>query len=63
MNDEVNAYVEYLLKFGELTRPQMPKIDHSAYSDSEYKNAINDVMRDYENVDDFDITIKYLKGE
>jgi len=51
------------LKFGELTRPQMPKIDHSAYSDSEYKNAINDVMKDYENVDDFDITIKFLKGE
>ena len=63
MNDEVNAYVEYLLKFGELTRPKMPKIDYSAYSDSEYKNAIIGVMKDYENVDDFDVTIDYLKGE
>ena len=63
MNDEISAYVEYLLKFGEITRPQMPKIKRSAYSDSEYKIAIKEVMKDYENVDDFDVTIKHLKGE
>ena len=41
----------------------MPKIKRSAYSDSEYKIAIKEVMKDYENVDDFDVTIKHLKGE
>ena len=63
MNDEVSAYVEYLEKFGEVLRPQMPKFDYSAYSDNEYKNAITQVMKDYENIDDFDITIKHLKGD
>ena len=63
MNDEVNAYVEYLLKFGELNRPQMPKIDYSAYSDSEYKNAIDEIVKDFEQIDDLGVTIKHLKGE
>ena len=63
MNDEVSAYVEYLLKFGEITRPQMPKFDYSAYSDNEYKTAIHQVMKDFENVDDFTVTIEHLKGD
>lgn len=63
MNDEVSAYIEYLLKFGEVTRPQMPKFDCFAYSDNEYKTAIHQVMKDFENVDDFTVTIEHLKGD
>ena len=63
MDDEVSAYIDYVSNLGEVVRPQIPKFRYSAYSDSEYKNAIFEVMKDYENVDDFDITIKHLKGE
>ena len=63
MDDEVFAYIDYVSKFDELKRPQTPKFDYFAYSDSEYKNAIFELMKDYENVDDFDVTIKHLKGE
>ena len=63
MEQEILAYMEYLSTFTELTRPEMPNFNLSAYSDSEYTNAINSVMKDYENVDDIDVTIERLKGK
>ena len=62
MQQEIYGYLEYLNNFKELTRPAMPNFDLSAYSDSEYTNAINAVMNDFENVDDINITIERLKG-
>ena len=41
----------------------MPKIEPEAYTDSEYKIAIRQLENDYAGVDDFDITIKFLKGK
>ena len=62
MNQEILAYIEYLSNFSELTRPTMPNFDLSAYSDSEYISSISSVLKDYENVDDIDVTIERLKG-
>ena len=63
MDDELMGYFEYLSNFSGLTRPKMPKFNLDAYSDSEYIDAVNSVMKDYENVDDFDLTITHLKGK
>ncbi len=63
MDEQVNAYIKYLSNLKEISRPKMPKFDIEAYSDNEYKMAINKVLEDYEGVDDFLITLHYLKGE
>lgn len=63
MDEEIKAYQEYLLSFGEVIRPLMPKFDLLAYTDNEYLIAINSVMEDYLRVDDFQLMIDYLKGE
>ena len=63
MEEQVIAYIEYLSNLKEITRPKMPKFDLSAYSDNEYKLAIQSLIKDYEGVDDFLITLHYLKGE
>ena len=63
MNEEVLAYLEYLLEFKEMEKPPMPKFDLLAYNDNEYKLAIEEVKRGFEEIDDFDITLKYLQGE
>ena len=62
MFDEILEYMQHLMNFGELEKPKMPDFDVSAYTDSEYLSAIENVNRDYENVDDLDATINYLKG-
>ena len=62
MEQEIFAYLEYLSTFTELTRPAMPNFNLFAYSDSEYTNAINVIMQDYQNVDDIDVTLERLKG-
>ena len=63
MDKEVTGYLEYLANFCEISKPQMPKFNLDAYSDSEYLDAINLVMEDYKYVDDFDVTISHLKGK
>lgn len=63
MLEENLAYIEYLERFAEITKPEMPTFNHSAYTDNEYISAINSVMEDYENIFDFDITLKYLKED
>ena len=62
MDNEINAYVEYLLNFNELALPKMPKFNLSAYTEIEYLNAIKTVMQDYENIDDEYLVIEHLKG-
>ena len=63
MDEEIKAYQEYLLSFVEIKKPIMPKFDLLAYTDNEYLNAIKLVLEDYFRVDDFELTIDYLKGE
>ncbi len=63
MDEQVIAYLEYLSALKEITRPAMPHFDLSAYNDNEYKAAIDEILKDYEGVDDFSVTLRYLKGE
>lgn len=63
MNDYVQAYIEFLQDFNELERPVMPKFNEFAYTESEYVNAINEINKDYEFIDDFGVTEHFLKGD
>lgn len=63
MNKLVEAYVQYVENIKIVKKPKMPSFDISAYTDNEYINAIDNVMKDYSNVDDFTITERFLKGD
>ena len=63
MDEEIMAYQEYLLNFGVVKKPQMPKFDVSAYTENEYLSLIFDLMKDFDLVDDEYLTIKHLKGD
>lgn len=61
--EEVEAYIEFLLSFGEVNKPKMPKFDLTAYTDNEYISAIKEVQTLFDGIDDFQLTIKHLKGD
>ena len=63
MLQETFAYLEYLRSFKQVKKPKMPICDVSAYTDNEYINSINEIMHYFENIEDFQITLDYLKGE
>ena len=63
MNEEINAYYEYLLNFDMVKKPQMPNFDVGAYTDNEYKTLIFDLLHDFDMCDDFNLTINHLKGD
>ena len=63
MYEEINAYEKYLLDFGVVERPKMPKFDLLAYTDNEYTLAIGDLLNDFNSFDDECLTIAYLKGD
>lgn len=63
MNEEIREYISYLSRFAEIRKPKMPNFDVSAYDDYEYKLAIEKVELDFVNVDDFQVTLEYLKGK
>ena len=63
MNDYVEAYIVFLLNSRELVRPVMPKFNVSAYTENEYVTAINEIVKDYEFVDDMEVLEHFLKGE
>ena len=63
MLEETFAYLEYLETFKQVQKPKMPICDVGAYTDIEYVNSINAVMHEFENIEDFQITLNYLKGE
>ncbi len=63
MDEQVSEYLKYIASLKEIKRPIMPQFDLSAYNDNEYKAAISEILKDYEGVDDFLITLRYLKGE
>lgn len=63
MDEQVRAYIDYISTLKQIEIPPMPKFDESAYNDIEYMNAILDIMADFDLVDDFNLTIKHLKGD
>ncbi len=63
MDEVVGAYIEYLSSLKEITKPSMPKFNLSAYTDNEYVSAISSVLKEYECIDDYNLTLQYLKGE
>lgn len=63
MNDEVEAYINYLGKINMVTKPILPNFDVGAYNENEYVKAIKTIENDFLFVDSFDLTIQHLKGE
>ena len=60
---EIEEYVKYLLDFGMVKRPKMPKFDVNAYTENEYISAVFDCQKVFDLIDDEHLTIKHLKGE
>ena len=63
MKREIFDYLDLLENFKQVNRPIMPKFNLSAYTDNEYVNAIKSVNDDFENIDDFNVYMQYLKGD
>ena len=63
MFEEIKEYERYLLNFRTVNKPKMPNFDISAYTDSKYILAISELEKDFNLVDDFLLTIAYLKGK
>ena len=63
MNDEILEYAEYLMNFGAVNKPKMPKFNYQAYTENEYLSAIWDIMQDFDQIDDMYLTLKHLKGD
>ena len=63
MNELISEYIKYLSSLKEIARPKMPKMDLSAYSDSEYTSAIEQINLAFQGVDDFETTLNFLKND
>lgn len=63
MNEEIEEYMKYLLNFGMVQRPKMPRFDVGAYTDNEYVDTVFDILKDMDNIDDEYLTHQHLKGE
>ena len=63
MDEEIREYVQLLYNVKEVEKPLMPKFDLSAYTDNEYLSAISSIQNDFDLIDDFAVTIKFLKGD
>ena len=51
MEEEIKAYIDYLLNFVEITKPDKPNVDITSYNDNEYILAINEVMEEFKFAD------------
>ena len=63
MDQEIIEYEKYLLSFGVVNRPKMPKFDVLAYTDNEYKSIIFDIQKDFDLIDDEYLTIEHIRGD
>ncbi len=63
MIKEIEEYQKYLLNFGVVEKPKMPKFDADAYTDNEYLSEIFALQKDFDKLDDEYVTLKHLKGE
>ena len=62
MDKEIEGYAKYLLNFGVVRKPQMPKFDVNAYTESEYLSVVFELEKLF-NFDEEYLIIRYLKGE
>ena len=62
MNEEVEAYIVFLSRFKEVHRPVEPQYDCHLFLDKKYLDAVDEIMREYNAIDDEYLTIKHLKG-
>ena len=62
MDKEIEEYAKYLLGFGVVKRPIMPKFDVKAYTESEYLSVVFEWQKLF-NFDEEYLTIQHLKGE
>ncbi len=51
MDDEITDYIKYILSLVEIKRPKMPTFSLSAYTESEYIKAINEIMNECSHLD------------
>lgn len=63
MDEEIREYEKYLLSFGMVKKPIMPKFDELAYTDNEYTSALFESLSAFDYVDDEYLTIMHLKGD
>ena len=63
MWEEIQEYEKYLLNFGVVNKPIMPKFDVSAYTDNEYISIINELLKDFDLIDDEYLTVNRFKGD
>ena len=62
MNEEIKEYAKYLLSFGVVKKPKMPKFKVDAYTESEYLSVVFEWQKLF-NFDEEYLTIKHIKGE
>lgn len=55
------SYIDELAHYHTLKAPPMPNFSISAYTDNEYQIAIKEIMRDYQDVDDYELTLQFLR--
>ena len=63
MDEQVNAYIEFIGNMRQVNKPTMPKFDLSAYTENEYVKEVRSLEKEFENTDSVDLTIAFLKGE
>ncbi len=62
MKEIVLAYIMYLNSFKGKTKPKMPNLNASAYTDSEYVAVIDSLNADFDDLDSVALTERFLKG-
>ncbi len=63
MDELIREYINYIAHLEEIKRPEMPNFNLSAYTESEYVDTIKELMDAYDLVDDFELTVQFIKGE
>ena len=63
MKEEIMEYQKYLLNFGVVEKPIMPNFNVFAYTDNEYLSDIYKINEEYDQIDDFYLTLRHLRGE
>lgn len=63
MQREILNYIEYLKTFKEVNKPIMPNFDISAYTDIEYIKMISELQKDFDNFEDLEVYLQFLKGD
>ncbi len=57
----VYEYIKYLSRLDSVIKPKMPRIDTSAYTESEYLSAVSELMEDYDKIDDLMTSLEFYK--